>query len=126
MATVKVDDYTAHVLAVVRADTEAKLNQAGDMVRDTMKAEAESAKDTGKLGKTIRVMRNKKELWVKIIAGSKKVWWIHLVLFGTAERYTKKGAYRGAAPPNNFMQRSLDQNIPKLKGLFGRSIEVKT
>lgn len=128
MEFITFNDHIAKVLATVRADTEAKLQQAGDMVRDSMKAEC--PENTGKLKKSIRVLRDKRELSVRIIAGSKKAWYVHIVLFGSTkmpDRYTKKGkAFRGTMPPNNFMQRSLDQNVGKLKELFGRSIEVRT
>ena len=33
----------------------------------------------------------------------------HLVEFGTAVRYSKSGAHRGAMPPNRFMTRAMDE-----------------
>lgn len=104
-------DGIERVLAVVHADTEEKLQRAGDMVRDSMKDEVPV--DSGDLKKSIRVRRNKKDMNVKIIAGNKKAYYVHMVIFGTKN----KG-------PNNFMQRSIDKNRQELKALFGESVRV--
>ena len=126
-------DHHNEVYAVVHADTIEKLNLAGDLIRDSMKQECPIGK-TGRLMKSIRVQRLPKELAVKIIAGSKKAWYVHLVVFGllhVAERFTKGKGPRvfkvhstGSFSPNNFMMRALNKNIGNLQGLFGKVITV--
>jgi HK97 gp10 family phage protein len=113
-------DFHHEVMAVVRANMAAKLDEAGDLVRDTMKAECPV--DTGDLKKSIRVRRDKKGQYIRVIAGDKKAWYIHLVLFGTSNRITKTGQDRGSTAPDNFMQRSIDQNLGKLKQILGEPI----
>jgi len=104
-------DYTERVLMTIRADTEEKLQRAGDLVRDTMKAEVPV--DSGDLKKSIRIRRIPEEMKVQVLAGNKKAYYVHMVLLGTKHH-----------GPNNFMQRAIDQNKAKLAELFGRSIEV--
>lgn len=113
-------DFHHEVMAVVRANMAARLDDAGDLVRDTMKAECPVR--TSALKNSIRIRRNKTALNIKVIAGDKNAWYIHLVLFGTSNRVTKTGMDRGSTRPDNFMQRSIDQNIGKLKQILGEPI----
>lgn len=106
-----IEDNIERVLMTVRADTVEKLDQAGDLVRDSMKAECPVA--SGDLKKSIRIRRIPKELKLQVIAGNKKAYYVHMVVLGTSH-----------SRPNNFMQRALDQNKAKLAEIFGRSIEV--
>jgi hypothetical protein len=46
---------------------------------------------------------------------------VHLVEYGTAERYTKTGAYRGAARPANFIWPLAEAEMP---GMLKRVIEA--
>lgn len=130
MATVKIVDHYTEIMAVISGDTIAKLNQAGDFVRDTMKNECPVK--TGALKKSIRVRRLPKEMAVKVIAGNKKAWYPHLVIMGTVERVTKgRGPIRrkkyttGVMPPNNFMLRAMNKNASILKALFGKPITIE-
>ena len=104
-------DYTERVLMTIRADTEEKLNRAGDLVRDTMKTEVPV--DSGDLKKSIRVRRLPKEMKIQVLAGNKKAYYVHMVVLGTKNH-----------GPNNFMQRAIDKNKAALAQIFGRSIEV--
>jgi len=51
----------------------------------------------------------------------------HLFEFGTAERYTKSGAYRGYIPPNPFMRQAWDSKkniaLSRLKEELWRALE---
>ena len=51
----------------------------------------------------------------------------HLFEFGTAERYTKSGAYRGYIPPNPFMRQAWDSkkniSLSRLKEELWRALE---
>jgi HK97 gp10 family phage protein len=130
------EDRTNEVYAVIHADTISKLNQAGDMVRDTMKAECPVR--TGALKKSIRVQRIPSKLAIKVIAGNRKAWYPHLVIYGTVKRNTYKrgelvgrgrrhiGAAKntGVMPPNNFMLRAMNKNAAALKTLFGKPITI--
>ncbi|MDD5353022.1 MAG: HK97 gp10 family phage protein [Candidatus Omnitrophica bacterium] len=130
MAQIQYINHYNEVYAAIHADTIEKLNRAGDLIRDSMKQECPV--NTGALKKSIRVKRLPKELAVKIIAGGKKAWYVHLVVFGLlhiAERFTKgrgphvfKAHSTGSFQPNNFMLRALNKNIEALQALFGRPI----
>lgn len=121
-------DYHNECMAVIESNLADKLNEAGDLIRDSMKEECPV--DSGALKKSIRIRRDLRNKSVKIIAGNKKAWYVHLVLFGTRERMTGSpkerktgtGVKRGSTAPNNFMQRALDKNLSKLKAIFGRPI----
>ncbi len=133
----QINDSTNEVYAVIHADTIAKLKEAGDLVRDTMKAECPVK--TGALKKSIRVQRIPAKMAVKVIAGNKKAWYPHLVIYGTVKRNTyERGAVfgrghrhigvkanRGVMPPNNFMLRALKMNEARLRTLFSRPITVE-
>ncbi len=138
MANVQFIDHSNEVMLAISGDTIEKLNQAGDLIRDAMKAQCPTR--TGALKKSIRVQRLPKEQPVKIIAGSKKAWYVHIVLFGSfisGVRYTGKrtgkigkkvfrsgGHSTGIMPPNNFMLRALDMNMDRLRTLFGKPIST--
>ena len=51
----------------------------------------------------------------------------HLFEFGTTERYTKSGAYRGYIPPNPFMRQAWDSKkkiaLSRLKEELWRALE---
>jgi len=46
---------------------------------------------------------------------------VHLVEYGTAERYTKSGAYRGYAPAQPFISPLADREMP---GMLSRIIDA--
>lgn len=123
-------DHGNEVLAVIHHDTIEKLNKAGDIIRDSAKVECPEGR-TGNLRKSIRVRRFPREKIVRVIVGSQKAWYPHLVLFGTVERYTKgKGPKRfkkyntGVSRPNNFLLRAINKNVATLTALFGKPITV--
>jgi len=124
---VTIVDHYDEVMAVINADTLEKLGKAAMIVRDT--ARAECPVRTGALRRSLRIAVEKAAKAAKVIAGNKKAWYPHLVLFGTVERFTRgKGLHRkkkrstGVIAPNNFLQRALDKNKSTLRGLFGKPI----
>lgn len=126
-------DHGNEVIALVHRDTIEKLNKAADMVRDKMKVECPVGA-TGNLKKSIRIQRFPEKLLMKIIAGSKKAWYPHLVIFGSpiaGIRFTKgRGPKRfkrystGFMQPNNFMLRALNEKKTELVQMFGKPITV--
>lgn len=130
-------DNTEQVIELVKVEMLKRLETAGDILKDAMRAEAPIG-ETSALKRSIKRTLMPTEQAVRVSAGNKKAWYVHLVLFGTIARYTYhrskthrigrgfahtgKKKFVGVMPPNNFMKRAWDRTAPFLKNLFGRPI----
>jgi HK97 gp10 family phage protein len=125
-------DYSTKVLAAVYGITAERLKESGEIVKKHMRDEC--PKKSGELRKSIRVRNYPAKNMVQIVAGNKRAFYVHMVLFGTHHSGIIKGKLginkqRISKPfdtrPNNFMERAYNKSKAELKQLWGREIGVK-
>ena len=129
-------DYTSKVMAAIYGITEERLKESGEIVKRHMRAECPvwPKKGGGELRKSIRVRNYPAKRFVQIVAGNKRAFYIHMVLFGTHHSGIIKGklginkqriSKPFDIPPNNFMERAYLKSREELKQLWGRDISVQ-